>query len=379
MLAPFLALLILGSQPSVLPTVTFQLTSATLPSDTSVFIAGSVDALGNWDAGKVKMEPLGDHRWRKQIQTEEGASIEYKYTLGSWEREPAGPNGLPLRNLVVQVNGNTVKHDDVMNWTKPSPKTPIESTVTGTLQIYRGMKGEGVLDRDVEVWLPPNYEDRGKTRYPVLYMQDGQNVFDAATSSFGVEWQADETADRMIRSHEIPPLIIVGINNTADRTAEYSPGTKGTAYMKFVIHRLKPFIDKTYRTKTDPKNTFVAGSSMGGLISMMLPWEHPEVFSAGICMSPAFLDPNHGKWDYTAQVLTKRKAPRVFFYIDDGGIGLDQKLQPGIDKMIGALEERGFHEGLDFQFVKAPDARHSEADWAKRLPGALSWLLNRKS
>jgi len=361
--------------------ITFDLTSPGLASDTFVYITGSVDQLGSWNPGKVKMEPLGDHKWRKQIVVNNVSVIEFMYTLGSWDREGANASGEPLPNLSLPVSGDATTNDKIGFWTKKGHKLGFQGQITGTVEYHRAMKGDGLRDRDVVVWLPPDYRTSRNRRYPVLYMNDGQNAFDPATSSFGVDWQADEIADRLIRSKEIPPLIIVGIYNTADRTAEYSPGVKGTAYMNFVVNRLKPFIDKTYRTKPDRLNSFVCGSSMGGLISFMLPCEYPEVFSAGICMSPAFVEPNKAKpqWDYIADFLASpiQKAP-LFFYIDLGGVGLEQILQPGFDKMITVLKAKGYREHKDFELVKDPAARHSEADWAKRLPNALKLVLNRR-
>jgi len=358
--------------------VNFVLNSPDLPGDTTVFITGSVEQLGSWNPGRVKMDSLGGHRWQKEIRVENPGLIEYKYTLGSWDREGAGPTGAPLQNLSVQVKGDTTTDDLILLWTKAGQKPTFHGQITGTVEYHRAMKGEGLRDRDVVVWLPPDYKQSSKRRYPVLYMQDGQNAFDPATSAFGVDWQADETVDGLIRAHQIPPLIIVGIYNTRDRTPEYSPGEKGTAYMNFVVNKLKRFIDSTYRTKPDRRNTFVCGSSMGGLISFMLAWEHSDVFSGAICMSPAFLDPSaaHPQWNYVSDFLnSSTKKPPIFFYIDIGGIGVDQILGPGVDKMIAALKTKGFREGKDFVFFKDPAAHHSEADWAKRLPNAFKLVL----
>jgi len=200
-------------------------------------------------------------------------------------------------------------------------------------------------------------------------MHDGQNLFDPATSSFGVDWQADETADSLIKANEIEPLIIVGIYNTSDRSYDYIPGPKGYAYMDFIVNALKPFIDKQYRTLPDRGNTAVAGSSLGGLISFMLSWEYPNVFSKAGCLSPAFI---FNSINYVAMIETDTTPnPDVLFYIDNGGVGLDEKLQPGIDKMIETLENKGFERDKDFIWIKDENARHFESAWAKRLPFML--------
>jgi predicted alpha/beta superfamily hydrolase len=209
-------------------------------------------------------------------------------------------------------------------------------------------------------------------------MHDGQNIFDPVTSAFGVDWSIDETTDDLIRKKSIEPLIVVGIYNTSDRMKEYTPGGKGTAYMNFVVNVVKPLIDSTYRTKSDRNHTIVGGSSAGGIISFMLVWEHPEIFSKAICMSPAFKSLSPDGWDYTQVVRSStRPKPPIFLYLDNGSLGLDSQLQPGIDAMLAALKSKGYRDGKDFIFLRAPTAKHSEADWAKRFPNALTLVMRR--
>jgi len=196
------------------------------------------------------------------------------------------------------------------------------------------------------------------------------------TSAFGVDWSIDETATELIKKKSIEPIIVVGIYNTSDRMNEYIPGDKGTAYMNFVVNTVKPLIDSTYRTKPDRKNTIVGGSSAGGIISFMLVWEHPDVFSKAICMSPAFKSLSPGGWDYTTTVQrSSRPTNPIFLYIDNGALGLDSQLQPGIDAMLTALKSKGYKDGHDFLFLLDPTGKHSEADWAKRFPRALIIVL----
>ena len=250
--------------------------------------------------------------------------------------------------------------------------------ITGTVRYHRALKGAGIQDRDLVVWLPPGYDADTTRRYPVIYMHDGQNIFDPVTSAFGVEWSIDETADNLINKKSIEPVMIVGIYNTSDRMKEYTPGEKGTAYMDFVVKTVKPFIDSTYRTMPDRKHTIVGGSSAGGTISFMLVWDHPDVFSKAICMSPAFKSLSPGGWDYTRLVQASNgKKKDVFIYMDNGGVGLDSQLQPGIDDMLTALKAKGYKEGSDFVFVRDSAAKHFEADWARRFPNALLLVLKK--
>lgn len=374
----FVLCLSIHAQSEKVIRVTFILTSPDLPSDTSIYITGSVEQLGTWNPGKVKMEAKGDHTWTKEISLSRPVSIEYKYTLGTWEREGADANGSPLANFVADASRDKTVKDSVLFWTKGPRQRINHGQITGTVRYHRGLRGAGIQDRDLVVWLPPGYDGDQTRRYPVIYMHDGQNIFDPVTSAFGVDWSIDETADELIRKKMIEPVIVVGIYNTSERMKEYTPGDKGTAYMNFVVKTVKPFIDSTYRTKADRKNTIVGGSSAGGIISFMLAWEHPDVFSKAICMSPAFQSLSSGGWDYARVVRSSNgNKKNVFFYIDNGGIGLDSQLQPGIDTMLTALKSKGYKEGKDFIFVRDPTAKHAEADWAKRFPRALVTVLGR--
>lgn len=355
--------------------VVIEIQSPDLPDTTEVYISGSIPALGNWDPGKVKMQALGNHSWRFIIQDDVPNLIEYKFTLGSWEREAADANGFSLKNFVLKPKGDTLVKHQINFWLYGNPVT-FEGQITGNVQYHKKMKGVGILDRDVIVWLPPDYESNTKKHYSVLYMHDGQNLFDSQTSSFGVDWQIDETLDSLANQGHIEIPIVVGIYNTVGRTADYTTGKQSQDYMQFVVKTVKPFIDETYRTLPSPENTAVGGSSYGGLISFKLAWEYPNVFSKAFCLSPAFKVQN---LDYVQNVLDytgDRKA--LTFYIDNGGIGLEEELQPGIDAMIKALEEKGYIQNKDYFWILDKEARHFESDWAKRMPNAFELMYSLK-
>ena len=144
--------------------------------------------------------------------------------------------------------------------------------------------------------------------------------------------------------------------------------------MKLVTETIKPMIDKAYRTKPGRETTYTGGSSAGGLISFMLAWEYPNIFSGALCMSPAF---KIATIDYVSPVENSTKKKPVFFYIDNGGVDLESRLQPGVDEMLVALKSKGYREGKDFVFVSDPNARHFEAAWAKRFPAAVKLLLSK--
>ncbi len=355
--------------------VSFRLYAPGLPDTSSVFIAGSLPQLGNWNPSRVKMEFAGNHEWKKEIIFSQTLNVEYKYTLGSWEREAATDKGLPLPNFSATLfNGRSVR-DTVQYW-KNGAIRMVNGQVTGIVKYHQALKGEGIRERDIIVWLPPGYDPMSKNRYPVLYLQDGQNVFDPVTSAFGTDWQVDETADSMIRRGSVVPMIIVGIYNTVERSIEYIPSDKGKLYRRFMVNRLKPFIDSAYKTKPGRRHNFIGGSSAGGILAFMMVWEYPDVFSKAICMSPAFRLPGSSLtgWNYVSTVKSDTKRKKVFFYIDNGGIGLEQRLQPGVDEMLKALTDKGYKAVRDFIYVSDPNAKHNEEAWARRFPYALKLL-----
>jgi predicted alpha/beta superfamily hydrolase len=367
--------IILVAQNVKIINVTFILTSQSLHDDSSVYIAGNLSILGNWNPAGIKMKNMGNHSWSCTIQSNAAFPIEYKFTLGSWQKEGADASGRPCPNFITKPDRDTIINDNVPFW-RSGPARRNSGQITGTVKYHLKMEGKGIAQRDIIVWLPPDYPLNKDVRYPVLYMQDGQNIFDPATSSFGVDWQIDETADSLIRNKIIDPVIIVGIYNTKDRMAEYTSVTAGAAYMDFVVNIVKPFIDSNYRTLSDRNNTFAGGSSAGGTISFLLIWNYPSVFSGAICMSPAFKIQNIDIVRDVSGYAGRKKD--LVIYIDNGGKGLEERLQPGIDEMIKALENKGYVKDKDYFLISAPGAEHNEAAWAKRMPGALELILPKK-
>ena len=369
---PLLSSNILGEEV----VVTFRLESPELPENSTVYITGSIADLGNWNPAIVKMKYEGDHVWTYSITCQSGQLIEYKYTLGSWQHEGANERGQPFQNFFITTDKDTVVNNDILKWTKMDTR----GQITGTVKYHRKMKGDGIIPRDVIVWLPPDY-DHSKKKYPVLYMNDGQNIIDPKTSAFGVDWGVDETCTRLIEEKVIPPLIVVGIYNTEERAQEYVPGTKGSAYMEFIVEVLKPFIDKSYRTNPSRDNTFIGGSSAGGLCAFMLAWEYPKIFSKALCMSPALKYENVPGTIDVDYVQTVRESSQPvepsFFYLDAGNDNIEKLIKPGIYEMLNVLQEKGFKPEHDYVFIYDENASHFEADWAKRFPNAIQLFFNK--
>ncbi|MCF8260030.1 MAG: hypothetical protein K9J12_04595 [Melioribacteraceae bacterium] len=337
-----------------------------------LYISGNDSLFGNWNAGLVEFERLDNESWTKTFSFPKGSLLEYKFTLGDWSNEALDNSKSIPQNHSLNVISDTTIYHSISYWRDAETKT-IHGQITGLVEYHRNFTYPGLQARDVLVWLPPGYEENTANFYPVLYMHDGQNIVDPATSTLGVDWAVDESADSLIRNNSIEPFIIVGINSTSDRTEEYSPGYFGSLYMDFLVNELKPFIDENYRTKKDRENTAVAGSSMGGLISFMLLWEYDGIFSKGGCFSPAF---KIGSFDYVFDVANYNDDKKdLLIYIDNGGVGLEAKLQPGIEEMVSLLKQKGFEEGNDLFVVFDKEAQHNEIAWAQRIPNFLKLMF----
>jgi len=262
----------------------------------------------------------------------------------------------------------------VVGW-KDQFKQNIHGQITGTVEYIKNYQFSNLEPRDIIIWFPPSYTINPERHFPVLYLHDGQNLFDPATSSFGYDWRFDEVADSLIKSGNIDELIIVGIYNTKHRWQEYSPGDTGAAYMNLVVNKIKPMIDSTFRTLPQSENTFVGGSSMGGLISFMMIWQYPEIFSKAICVSPAFKIENVNYVSTVENYQGEQKPIKI--YIDNGEVGLESELQPGIDEMLIALQNKNYQMGSDLFWFKYNNAQHSEKDWSKRVWRMLKFLFDK--
>ena len=353
--------------------VTFSV-QAQVPEGEQVYITGNHPELGNWQPGFVALEQQPDSSWRRQFLFAPGTELEYKFTRGSWPTEALDARGLVPGNSTLLVQGDTTISVRIPAWRDLD--STLHRGITGTVEVYENMSAPGILPRTVLVWLPPGYaEDTGR-RYPVLYMHDGQNAFDPSTSFLGVDWQVDEVADSLIRDDVMPAILIVAIYNTVDRGRDYSNSREGRAYMRFLADSLKPFIDRTYRTQPEAEATATMGSSLGGLISFLLLWNYPEVFGKAACLSPAFI----GKHRSAVRMVQEQPAPveHLRLYIDNGGRGLDQRLQTGVDAMLAALRTKGFADGENLMWYRDSTADHNEAAWARRVWRPLLFLFGER-
>jgi predicted alpha/beta superfamily hydrolase len=238
--------------------------------------------------------------------------------------------------------------------------------------------------RDVLVYVPPGY-DESKARYPVFYLQDGQNLFDPATAFAGQDWRADVTADEMIRSGEIEPVILVGIYHTdVRRVSEYTPtrdrrirkGGNASRYAHALAREIKPFIDREYRTLKDAGNSAVGGSSLGGLAALVAGLEYPRVFGGLAILSPSVW------WDGRSIITAVRNfRPRIRprTWLDVGTAEGDNPRASVEDARLlrAALIENGWREGCDLEYREIEGASHNEAAWGARFGAVLAYLFGR--
>jgi len=362
------------AQASVPVSVEFSLHAPDLPRGSKVYLSGGVPALGNWAPDGVAMDYQGNSFWRAVVIFPRAMSVEYHYTLGSDQRLAADDRGQPLRRLRIQTARNLVVSDSVTRWTDANTVVESRGQLSGDVRFHRHVRDESLRSRDLVVWLPRFYELKEKLDYPVLYLNDGQDLFDPATAEGGRDWQVDETVERLISEELIEPMIIVGIYSSDDRLEEYSPLGQGEAYMDFIVNRVKPLIDQRYRTRPGRENTLVGGAAMGGLIAFATAWRYPELFGGVISLSPAFQ--LEGRIDSLPWFLDQDPAYRpVFFYLYNGSQGADALLEPGVLAMTEQLKAWGYRPERNYVLDRDLDADHGIEAWAKQFPDALTRTL----
>jgi len=263
--------------------------------------------------------------------------------------------------------------------------------------------------RRVVVWLPSGYSSKGP-KYAVLYMHDGQNLFDTATAGYGMEWQIDETLDRLIQEKKVRPTIVVGIWNTPKRLQEYVPSKAfnglpadyrqkihalyggdplSDGYLKFIVRELRPMIDARFNVKTDRADTVIMGSSMGSLISLYAIDEYPQVFGGAGMMSthwPLFMTPD-GKsvgdreYEVVSSAFEHYLAPALpdpathKLYFDHGSETLDAVYARYQDRVDAVVRRRGYRQWSNVLSLSFPGEKHNEISWASRVAVPLQFLL----
>jgi len=280
--------------------------------------------------------------------------------------------------------------------------------ITGVVQRYANFKSTLVEPRNVDIWFPPSYDVSNTTKYPVLYMHDGQNLFEPGNSFTNQEWEVDEMMTKLVKEKKIREAIVVGIWNTENRFREYQPDKPfqelppekkrirelleiefngvalGDSYLEFVVDELKPFVDSNFKTLPDKENTFMMGSSMGGVISIYALAAYPELFGGVACLSthyPLILGNDPDVPPILIRYL-KSHLPRMGnhkIYFDHGTETMDVWYEPYQKQMDAVMEEIGYSKGVNWVTKKFEGEEHSEIAWRKRLDIPLIFLLGKSS
>jgi len=351
------------------------------PANSSIFIAGSFNS---WNPqNKDYQFQKNENGYFLELSLNTG-SYEYKITRGGWDKVECTKEGKDVGNRTLKVDAGANVEISVEGWKDlfASSSQPRKSTANKNVRIIDTAFFIPQLNRTRRVWicLPPTYNSSTK-KYPVLYMHDGQNVFDDATS-FSGEWGVDEALDTLGLKYK--ECIVVGIDNGGDkRLNEYCPYDfslngiaannksnigEGGKYVDFLVKTLKPFIDKKYRTLKDSKNTFTAGSSMGGLISMYAVLKYPKVFGGVGVFSPAFWVGPKIFDDIKAK--GKKVNAKIYFYAGD------EEGESMVPMTIRAFNEMHRVSKSKMAEVIRAGGKHNESRWRIEFPLFYEWMMN---
>src|SRR5688572_853707 len=351
------------------------------PANSTLFIAGNFNG---WNPQNKSFQfQKNDKGYFIDLSLEPG-SYEYKITRGGWDKVESTKDGKDMGNRVLKIDNDATVELAVEGWKDlfASSSQPRKSTANKNVTIIDTAFFIPQLKRTRRVWiyLPLSYSSSDK-KYPVLYMHDGQNVFDDATS-FSGEWGVDEAMDTLgLKTKE---CIVVGIDNGGDkRLNEYCPYYfslsgiaannktnvgEGRKYVDFLVKTLKPFIDKKYRTLKDQKNTFTAGSSMGGLISMYAVLEYPKIFGGAGVFSPAFWVGPKIFDDIKAK--GKKVNAKIYFYAGD------EEGESMVPMTLRAFNEMHRVSKSKMCEVIRAGGKHNEPRWRIEFPLFYEWIMN---
>ena len=342
------------------------------PPGAGIYISGDFE---NWSGGNnsYQLKPHGESYLIDLPAVDQ--EIAFKFTRGSWESVEVDSAGASIsnRSLKLGKNNDTIRLG-IVAW---SDLTKAISTASDQVHLLSENFDMGTLERNRRIWiyLPKGYEDSNK-EYPVLYMHDGQNLFDKSTSFTG-EWEVDETLDYLSES-KVLELIVVGIENGGqERINEYTPyklnsyasKAEGARYVKFISEVLKPYVDDNYRTLTNREHTGIMGSSLGGLISFYASMEFEDTFGMAGIFSPSFelIDPVIPK----EEIIKPLSETRLYLMCGDQE---SEQMVPAMQTMIKEMIDLGFESDNIFSVV-VKGGMHNEELWQKEFENAVRWLF----
>lgn len=344
-----------------------------------VFVTGSHEALGNWDPARALRLEWHEPYHTGSIEADTGVHFEYKITRGSWEDEAVDAWG-----HVPQNAGHEVWLDATLTRTVADWKDRYGGRLTHDRIHSRILAGE----RELIVWLPPSYGRGAQTRFPLVVLYDGANVFDPATSAISnVDWAADEWVDLLSREGAMPEAVVVGVchpdgfseDNATMRDFELSPELGGAGFAQFVAVELLPYLDQHYRTDSRPEARLLGGAGLAALNAFHVALTHPGVFGKFACLSTSFEDVSQSLPEQSALLRALESEPgldsRARMYFDHGDQGLDECYEGYHALLGGLLREKGWKEGREFRVRRIPGGGHTELSWRARFGDALRFLF----
>ncbi|MDO7845929.1 alpha/beta hydrolase-fold protein [Hymenobacter sp. M29] len=363
---------------------------ATTPATDTLFVAGSFNSW-NPHSTRYAMQKQADGTYQISLPQSLG-SIEYKFTRGSWPTVEVDDKNQGIANRKADLTAAREIANQVLAWDDQSgtPAIPKKHTATPQVHLLSASFAMPQLGRQRRVWLylPADYAKQPNRRYPVLYLHDGQNVFDDATS-FGGEWGVDETLDQLRRAgQDATGSIVVAVDNGDQfRSDEYIPwvsteaelkdqphrGGQGRQYIDFLAFTLKPYVDAHYRTRPEAAHTGIAGSSLGGLISVYAALKYPKVFGAVGAFSPAFWVCNDSLLSFAK---THPAAPTTRFYFVSGTTE-SKTMLPLMTAWRDELRREGV-PAANISFHAPADGQHREWFWRREFPTAYRFLFGLK-
>ena len=337
-----------------------------------VYIAGTFN---NWTPNVTPLAKMADGRFKITLPTF-GKEIEFKFTRGDWDKVECQENGSSLSNRKLDTSNPIEVHFDIVAWNDLAGKST-KSTANEQVSIMHNSFYIPQLKeyRRISIYLPSDYE-ASKETYPVLYMHDGQNVFDASTAYNG-EWKVDETLTKLEKEKNLKLIVVAIDNGESARTDEYTPwsnpkhgGGDGEKYVDFLVNTLKLHVDEHYRTKPQREFTGIMGSSLGGLISMYAIMEHQNVFGRAGVFSPSFW---FSKQAYEQVEAKGNQFEDTKIYMIMGKKEGNDMVK-GIKKMTKTLKKTGFNSN-QYQSTIHKDGTHSEWYWEREFEEAVLWLF----
>ena len=341
------------------------------PENAKIYAAGNFNS---WQPQELELQKNDDNEFFVTF-TKAKFPIEYKFTRGSWKTVESDKNGEQTANRTILKNTKTITKVSIAGW-EDLLKQKAKTTANENITILTDSFYMPQLNRFRRVWiyLPSDYEASDK-EYPVLYMHDGQNLFDNNTSYSG-EWKVDETLLQLEKDKHLKIIVVAVDNGSEHRMNEYNPwihkkfgGGEGNAYLKFLTKTLKPEIDKKYRTLSGASNTGIMGSSMGGLISMYGIMEYSNIFGKAGVFSPSFWI---SKSAFT-QVKSNASPENMKIYMLMGGKE-GSNMTKVMNKMTKILQKKGFDNSNLFSLTVA-DGVHHESFWEAEFAKAVLWLF----